>query len=165
MLLYKRRLEGAVRELVRQHEFETAAETLSPENVGKAYAMGLDAIQERLNGAFPNFDRAAGQLVAHINKWIASAEHEHYDYIRAMKNPDFSLKAKDVIRLIKYTNDPSASKILLDLMVEVGKGFFAAQPDIKRSAKYLGTILELEDQVEPYIYGDLWSALQRDLSS
>lgn len=163
MLQHRSRLDGTVRELINQYRYEAAAEAFSPANIGKTYGMGLDAVQGRLPNGLRNFDRAAENMVGKMNQWINGAQHAHYEYIRAMKNPDFSLKAKDVMRAFKYTNDFSAARFLLDFVVEVGKGFFALQPDIKRAAAYLSDVHEFDDQVQAFIYGPLWNGLAADL--
>lgn len=163
MLQYRSRLDGTVHELIEQYEYQAAGETLSPENIGKSYGMGLDAVQAQLPGGLRNFEGAAEHLVSHINQWIGSAQHAHYEYIRAMKNPDFRLKAGDVVRAVKYASDPSAAKFLFDLVVEVGKSFFSSQGDIKRAAAYLSAVNEFDDQVQFFIYGSLWDALAADL--
>lgn len=163
MLLYRTRLEGALKELARQREFEAVAETQSPRNIVKSYAMGLDAIQNHFRGqTLSNFDRVAEQLIIFMNDWIARMERLHYDYIRAMKNPDHGIKLDDVLRAIEYAGGVSVMKVAFDFITQLANGFLSAQPDLKRMASYLASVLEFEDQVRGFVYGPLWDALKAD---
>jgi hypothetical protein len=104
ILQYRSRLDGAVRELIQQHEYEAAAETLSPTNICQSYGMGLDALQEQISGPLRNFDRAAAQLVGHMNQWIEGTRPAHFEYIRTTKNPDFSLQAMLTTRTLRSSS-------------------------------------------------------------
>ncbi len=125
--------------------------------------MGLDAIQDHFKGQrLPNFDRAAEKLIDFMNDWTARMERPHYDYIRAMKNPDYSVKLGDVLTAIEYAGGVSTIKVAFDVIQAAALGFLSSQPDMKRMASYLASVSEFEDQVEVYIYGPLWDGLKAD---
>lgn len=139
--------ESRGHELSKRWQFEALAELNAPYNVARSYAAGLDAIQSRLSYAPPAFTTASEHLVQILRNWAGSAEHAHYDFIRAMKNPNFKPTLETIFQAAEYASGFSLAKLAGDAFKQFTTGLASSSGDIKKVALYYAMMSDIDVKV------------------